>query len=757
MKTKKIQLKNIKPGMKIKSFDGTNYVFQKVIDIWSTVVEPQDRLILKFTNGTTLRCSARHPIMVLENDNLVQVLPGDLSPFHEIVTETGTCYLDSVESDLSEVRYLDLEVENTNTFFASAEKANPLILTHNCNQGSIRGGAATAYFPFWHLQFEDMVVLKNNKGTDDNRARHMDYGVQFNKLAYERLIAGGDLTLFSPSDVPGLYDAFFADQSEFKRLYEKYESDPSIRKKTLKAVDLFTTFMHERKNTGRVYVMNVDHCNTHGSYIEEVAPIRQSNLCLTGDSQLRIQHTDGTERTMALAHFVEAWSAGDMNNVKVRSYNTQTGQFVWSDVSAAAKTATVTELMQIDHASGNMIHCTPDHQIWTQNRGWVMAKDLTEHDDLVGEDNQMQIAGAMKIRTHTVSPTDVYDITVPETSAFVANNLVVHNCAEITLPTMPLQHIDDPNPAVALCTLAAINWGKIREPKDFEKPCKLAVRALDALLDYQDYPLAAAQAHTQLYRPLGIGIVSLAYWIAKMGFRYTDDSALQTLDEYAEAWSYYMIRASVDLAMEKGACPGSVNSKYHLGIVPIDTRKKETDELVQHAERMPWNKLREDLRVHGIRNTTLMACMPSEASSLISNATNGVEPPRGLISVKQSKDGVMKQVVPEYRRLKNRYELLWDQRSPEGYLKVCAVLQRWMDQTISTNTSYNPEFYPDRQLPMSELLKHLLLAYKWGIKTQYYFNSNDLQGEVNVDHMIAQDAADASGPEPDNTCDSCTI
>ena len=477
----------------------------------------------------------------------------------------------------------------------------------SCNQGGVRSGAATAYFPFWHLEFEDLVVLKNNKGTEDNRARHMDYGVQFNKLAYERLLSGANLTLFSPSDVPGLYDAFFEDQNKFRELYEKYERDPHIRKKTIKSTDLFTTFMNERKNTGRIYLMNVDHCNTHGSYIEHLAPIRQSNLC-----------------------------------------------------------------------------------------------------------------------------------------------------SEITLPTLPLQSIDDPNPAVALCTLAAINWGKIREPKDFEKPCKLAVRALDALLDYQDYPLQAAHAHTEKFRPLGVGIVNLAYWIAKMGFRYSDDSALSTLDEYAEAWSYYMIRASVDLAMEKGAPTGSALSKYSQGIVPIDTRKTDTDELVGYQERLPWDKLRADLKIHGIRNTTLLACMPSEASSLISNSTNGIEPPRSLISIKQSKDGVMKQVVPEYRRLKNRYELLWDQKSPEGYLKIVAVLQRWMDQTISANTSYNPEFYPDRQLPMSEMLRHMLLAYKWGIKTLYYFNSNDLQGEVDADQLIAQDAADTAAQDAES-CDSCTI
>ena len=476
----------------------------------------------------------------------------------------------------------------------------------SCNQGGVRGGAATAYFPFWHLEFEDLVVLKNNKGTEDNRARHMDYGVQFNKLAYERLITGGNITLFSPSDVPGLYDAFFADQTLFRELYEKYEANPHIRKKTVRAVDLFTSFMNERKNTGRIYWLNVDHANTHGAYIESAAPIRQSNLC-----------------------------------------------------------------------------------------------------------------------------------------------------AEITLPTMPLQSIEDENPAIALCTLAAINWGKIREPKDFEKPCRLAVRALDALLDYQEYPVKAAEAHTRKFRPLGIGIVNLAYWIAKMGFKYSDDSALAALDEYAEAWSYYMIRASADLAREKGAPEGSKISKYGLGIVPIDTRKTDTDELVGYQERLPWNKLREDLREHGIRNTTLLACMPSEASSLISNATNGIEPPRSLISVKQSKDGVMKQVVPEYRRLKNRYELLWDQKSPEGYLKIVAVLQRWMDQTVSANTSYNPEYYPDNQLPMSELLRHMLLAYKWGIKTAYYFNTLDGQQEVDTDKMMAQTPdAPESGQE---NCEACTI
>jgi ribonucleoside-diphosphate reductase alpha chain len=479
----------------------------------------------------------------------------------------------------------------------------------SCNQGGIRGGAATVYFPFWHLEFEDIVVLKNNKGTEENRARHMDYGVQFNKLAYERLLTGGNLTLFSPKDVPGLYDAFFADQDRFKELYEAAEKNTKIRKKTLKAIDLFTMFMQERKNTGRVYLMNVDHANTHSSFIESEAPVKQSNLC-----------------------------------------------------------------------------------------------------------------------------------------------------AEITLPTKPLEDLNDPNGLIALCTLSAINWGKIREPKDFEKPCTLAVRGLDALLSYQNYPVLAAQKHTELYRPLGVGIINFAYWLAKNGLKYSDDAALEMVDEYAEAWSYYLIKASIDLAREKGACEGVQNTKYSRGIMPIDTRKKEVDELVPYQERMPWDNLRAAAREVGIRNSTLMALMPSESSSQLSNATNGIEPPRSYISIKQSKDGVLRQVVPEYRRLKNRYELLWDQTSPEGYLKIAAVLQKYIDQSISINTSYNPEHYDDQQLTMSELLRHMVLGYKWGHKTWYYMNTHDGAGEVQVDKLVQADAkVENSAPQDDATCDACVL
>ena len=313
--------------------------------------------------------------------------------------------------------------------------------------------------------------------------------------------------------------------------------------------------------------------------------------------------------------------------------------------------------------------------------------------------------------------------------------------------------------AISLCTLSAINWGNVKEPKDFEKMCDLAVRGLDALLDYQNYPVIAAQMSTMNRRPLGVGIINFAYFLAKNDMSYSDPRALALVDEYAEAWSYYLIKASNQLAIEKGAAPKSNETKYGSGVLPIDTYKREVDELVPHVERMDWESLRSSLREHGIRNSTLMALMPAETSAQVANATNGIEPPRSLISVKQSKHGVLKQVVPEFRKLKNKYELLWDQRSPEGYLKLVAVLQKYIDQSISTNTSYNPTFYEDEKIPMSVMIGHLLLCYKYGIKTLYYFNTFDGQGEVDINKLGQEQplaVAFATLDDQEN-CESCTI
>ena len=479
----------------------------------------------------------------------------------------------------------------------------------SCSQGGVRGGAATLYYPIWHYEVEDLLVLKNNKGTTDNRVRHIDYGVQFNKLMYERLMAGENITLFSPHDVPEVYDAFFNDQDKFRELYEKAERKTSIRKKTVPAIELFSSFMTERKNTGRIYLMNVDHANDHSSFITEKAPIKQSNLC-----------------------------------------------------------------------------------------------------------------------------------------------------CEITLPTKPLNSVVDEEGEIALCTLSAINWGNIRTPEDFQKPCELAVRGLDALLSYQNYPLIAAELATSNRRPLGVGIINFAYWLAKNDTNYTDAN-LELVDEWAEAWSYYLIKASNKLAQENGPCPKSDETKYGHGIVPIDTRKKEIDELVPHKERMDWTSLRADLKEYGIRNSTLMALMPAETSAQISNSTNGIEPPRSYVSIKQSKHGVLKQVVPGIHKLKNKYELLWDQKSPEGYLKIMAVLQKYIDQGISVNTSYNPVFFEDEKIPMSIMLQHLIMFYKYGGKQLYYFNTFDGQGEISLDGnlMDKNEELPMGSLIDDEDCDSCTI
>ena len=477
----------------------------------------------------------------------------------------------------------------------------------SCSQGGVRGGAATLYYPIWHLEVEDLLVLKNNKGTEDNRVRHMDYGVQFNKLMYERLIKGENITLFSPKDVPGLYDAFFADQDKFKEIYEKAERMTSIRKKSIPAIELFSAFVQERKDTGRIYLMNVDHANTHGAFIEEVAPIRQSNLC-----------------------------------------------------------------------------------------------------------------------------------------------------CEIDLPTKPLSHIHDEEGEISLCTLSAVNWGVIKDFEEMNKVCKLAVRGLDELLDYQQYPVLAAELSTMKRRPLGIGIINFAYWMVKHDMSYQEPN-LELIDEWAEAWSYSLIKASNKLAMEKGACPGTEETKYGLGITPNQTYKKELDELVKHKERQNWKELRKNLKEHGIRNSTLMALMPAETSAQISNSTNGIEPPRGYISIKQSKHGVLKQVVPGFPYYKNKYDLLWDQKSPQGYLKIMAVLQKYIDQGISVNTSYNPEHYEDEKVPMSVLIQDLLMFYKYGGKQLYYNNTFDGQGEIDVHKEDKLEDLPQGEYDDDEDCESCKI
>ena len=453
-----------------------------------------------------------------------------------------------------------------------------------CSQGGVRGGAATLFYPLWHLEVESLLVLKNNRGVEDNRVRHMDYGVQLNKTMYTRLIKGQDISLFSPSDTPGLYDAFFEDQDKFEELYTKYENDPSIRSRQIPATELFSLMMQERASTGRIYIQNVDHCNTHSPFDATVAPIRQSNLCM-----------------------------------------------------------------------------------------------------------------------------------------------------EIALPTKPLDNINDETGEIALCTLSAVNLGKVENVSDIEEPAELIVRALDALLDYQDYPVKAAENGSMRRRTLGVGVINYAYYLAKNGVRYSDGSALGLTHQTFEALQYYLLKASNKLAKEQGACPAFNETTYSQGILPIDTYKKDLDQICQEPLHLDWETLRTEITTHGLRNSTLTALMPSETSSQIANATNGIEPPRGLVSIKASKDGILKQVVPEIDKLKDQYELLWQMPNNDGYLKLVAIMQKFVDQSISANTNYDPTRFDGQRVPMKVLLKDLLTAYKLGVKTLYYHNTRDGANDAQAD------------------------
>jgi ribonucleoside-diphosphate reductase alpha chain len=477
-----------------------------------------------------------------------------------------------------------------------------------CTQNGVRGGSATTHFPFWHQEIEDILVLKNNKGTEDNRVRKLDYSIQLNKTMYERLLSGGDITLFSPHDVPGLYEAYFGDPAVFQELYEKYERAYSIKKKTISAMELFSALIKERAETGRIYIMNVDHCNTHSSFKDTVY---MSNLC-----------------------------------------------------------------------------------------------------------------------------------------------------QEITLPTKPLNHIDDEEGEIALCILSAINVGTLKSLDDLEELCELAVRALEEIIDYQRYPIKAAEKSTKARRSLGIGYIGLAHFLAKQRVQYSDPKAWEVIHKLTEAFQYYLLKASNKLAKERGACDYFDRTKYADGILPIDTYKKDVDNLVEHKLSYDWEALRADIKEHGLRHSTLSAQMPSESSSVVSNATNGIEPPRGYLSIKKSKKGPLKQIVPQYQSLKQHYTLLWDMPSNEGYINTVAVMQKFFDQAISGNWSYNPTHFENNEVPMSVMMNDLLTTYKYGWKTSYYQNTYDYKtdpSELEDEKPMDELAPSVVDYEDEEACEACAI
>ena len=481
-----------------------------------------------------------------------------------------------------------------------------------CTQNGVRGGSATVHFPIWHQEIEDIIVLKNNKGTEDNRVRKLDYSIQLSKLFYERFINDEDITLFSPHEVPELYEAWGTEA--FDDLYIKAERKTSIKKVKVGAQELFFDILKERAETGRIYIMNIDHCNDHSSFKDRIT---MSNLC-----------------------------------------------------------------------------------------------------------------------------------------------------QEITLPTDPIQHIDGKG-EIALCILSAINVGKINYIEDLENLCDLAVRALDEIIDHQKYPVKAAEVSTKARRSLGIGYIGLAHYLARMKVSYEDKAAWKEVDELTEAFQYYLLKASNEVAKEKGPCEYFNRTKYSDGILPIDTYKKEVDEIVNRKLSMKWEQLRKSIKENGLRHSTLSAQMPSESSSVVSNATNGIEPPRDYLSIKKSKKGTLKQIVPEYKKLRDNYTLLWDMKGNNGYINIVAVMQKYFDQAISGNWSYNPEHFEDGQVPVSIMAQDLLNTYKYGWKTSYYQNTYDSKKDVDEpahsvgwkDNVPETDVLkdEPKQVEEDEACESCTI
>ena len=477
-----------------------------------------------------------------------------------------------------------------------------------CTQNGVRGGSATTHFPIWHKEISDIIVLKNNKGSEDNRVRKLDYSIQLSELFYKRFLNSEDITLFSPHDVPGLYEAFGT--AEFDALYEKYERAYSVPKTTISARELFINILKERAETGRIYLMNIDHTNTHSSFQDRVY---MSNLC-----------------------------------------------------------------------------------------------------------------------------------------------------QEITLPTKPIQHIDDDDGEIALCILSAVNVGSLKSTDELEDLCELAVRSLDEIIDYQKYPVLAAEKSTKARRSLGVGYIGLAHYLAKHRVKYDDAKAHEIVDELSESFQYFLLKASNELAQEKGACELYDRTKYALGVLPIDTYKKDVDDIVKRKLSRDWNTLRADIKAYGLRNSTLSAQMPSESSSVVSGETNGIEPPRGYLSVKKSKKGTLKQIVPQYSTLKNAYTLLWDMPSNEGYIKVVAVMQKYFDQAISGNWSYNPENYDNNEVPISVMAQDLLTTYKYGWKTSYYQNTYDGKTDDDVEVSPAKSLTNTqemmyNNDNEEEACDACAI
>ena len=607
VKTKKIQIKDLVVGMKIKTKNEQGeIVFKAVTDKWDTVVKTEDQVRLEFENGVVLNCSVNHPIMVLsDSGSFSKKKPKELTNEDRVLTETGfTRLLVADFEQQNDHSYLDITVEDTHTFFASASNQGPMVLTHN-SQGGIRNASCTVYFPIWHYQFDDLIVLKNNQGTEETRVRHLDYAVVLSALFWRRFKNKENITFFDPNEVPDLYESFYSDITLFEKLYVNYEKRNDLRKKVISAEEVFKGgILKERTDTGRIYLMYTDNVQNQGPFDSKTHPIYQSNLC-----------------------------------------------------------------------------------------------------------------------------------------------------AEVVLPNKPFKRLDDDSGRISLCTLGSVNWGVFRNPEDMRRACRILQRSLCNILDYQDFLSIQSKLSNDEIQPLGVGITNLAYWHAKRGLQYGNPDALAEVKSWIEHQAYYLTEATVELAAERGRCLDSDKTWYGRGVFPWERRSKGVDELTDFTPELDWEPLREQMKQYGVRNATLMAIAPVESSSVVINSTNGIEMPMSLISTKESKAGSFTQVVPEYTKLKNKYQLMWDQPDCLPYLKTSAVLQAYVDQSISTNTFYSPKHFPDRKVPATLIAKNLMNFHRWGGKSLYY-SLIDKQGsketqEVELPSGIAADDNDS--------CEACVL
>jgi len=609
VKTKKIQIKDLVIGMKVKTKNEQgDILFKAVTNKWDTIVKTEDQVRLQFENGVVLNCSVNHPIMVWsDSGSFLQKKPKELTNDHLVLTETGfTRLLVSDFEQQNDTGYIDITVEDTHTFFASSSSNGPMVLTHN-SQGGIRNASATVFYPIWHHQFDDLIVLKNNQGTEETRVRHMDYGVVLSAFFWRRFKNKEQITFFDPNEVPDLYEAFYQNTERFEELYVKYEKRKDLRTKTMSAEEVFKSgILKERTDTGRIYLVFIDNVMKQGPFDPEYHTIYQSNLC-----------------------------------------------------------------------------------------------------------------------------------------------------CEILLPTKSFKRLDDDTGRIALCTLGSINWGAFRNPEDMRRACRILHRSLNNILDYQDFLSIQSKLSNDEIRPLGIGVTNLAYWHAKRSLKYGEKDALAEVKIWAEHLAFYLTEASVELAKERGKCEGSDKTRYGQGVFPWELRAKGVNQLTDFAPELDWETLRVNMKEHGVRNATQMAIAPVESSSVVINSTNGIEMPMSLISVKESKAGSFTQVVPEYHKLKNKYQLMWEQKDCDGYLKTAAVLAAYVDQSISTNTFYNPAHYADRKVPTTLIAKNLMQAHMWGLKTFYYSLVNK-QGSK-ADAEIAPPMLEHIDFDEEEDCESCKL